>query len=170
MSILNTIRENKGQTLLEVMVGLSIAILIISAIVVSVINALNNEQFGVSQNQATQLAQEGVDYFRDLSQSDWASFITYSASSGYCLAQNSLTPETRPATGCTANAGLKREIYVELNSTSCLTPTPPVINNARVTARVKWTDGKCSGSGDALYCHKTEVISCMFKPFTNSSP
>lgn len=173
MNIYKKIINQKGQTLLEVMLALSVAILITSAIVVSIINALNNEQFGVSQNQATQLAQEGVDLFRNLSQSDWATFVTYGSSSlngkTSCLPQVNPTPSTWPGlpAGCGQNAGkFVREIKVELDV--CITP-PPANISGRVTSTVKWADTKCTGTGDAQYCHKTEVVSCMFRPYINST-
>ncbi len=165
-----------GQTLLEVMLALSIAILIVSAIVVSIINSLNNEQFGVSQNQATQLAQEGVDLFRNLSQSDWATFTSYGRldttdAISWCLPEVNPTPYSRPGlpAGCGLNPGNRfvREITIELNM--CITPTPGANISGRVTSTVKWADGKCTGTGDAQYCHKTEVVSCMFRPYINSN-
>ncbi|MEK7559177.1 MAG: hypothetical protein AAB521_02620 [Patescibacteria group bacterium] len=169
MNVLKAINQ-KGQTIVEVAVALSVAIVIVSAIVVSIINALNNEKFGVNQNQATQLAQGGVDLFRDLSQSDWVTFTTYSAAAGYCLPQINPTPQLK-AGPCIPNAGsntnLVREIKVELNA--CISPTPAVPNNGRVTSTVRWADTKCTDSANP-YCHKTEVVSCMFKPFINSSP
>ena len=168
--------RQKGQTLLEVMLALSIAILIVSAVVASILNALNNEQFGVSQNQATQLAQEGVDLFRNLSQSDWATFTNYGRRDttdaiSWCLPQVNPTPIPL-GSGCAPNAGnndrFVREIKVELNS--CITPTPGITNiSGRVTSTVKWGDGKCTGTGDDQYCHKTEVVSCMFRPYINST-
>lgn len=176
MNIFRKITNQKGQTLLEVMVALSIASLIVSAIVVSIINALNNEQFGVNQNQATQLAQEGVDLFRNLSQSDWSSFVGYGNSDGtprsWCLPQVNPTPAVKPAGGCSRNAGNNnifiREVKIELNS--CITPTPGITNiSGRITSTVKWADGKCIGTGDTQYCHQTQVVSCMFRPYINST-
>lgn len=174
MKIFKKIINQKGQTLLEVMLSLSVAILIASAIVVSIINALNNEQFGVSQNQATQLAQEGVDIFRNLSQSDWASFVSYGNVDGtainWCLPQVNPTPIPL-GSGCNPNAGnnnrFVREIKIELNR--CITPTPGANISGRVTSTVKWADTKCTGTGNAQYCHKTEVVSCMFRPYINST-
>lgn len=168
MNILKNINSQKGQTLLEAMLALSIAILIVSAVVVSIINALNNEKFGVSQNQATQLAQEGVDLFRNLSQSDWASFVGYGGD--WCLPQVNPIPGSKIGGKCDANAGpagnFVREIKVELNA--CITPTPAVPNNGRVTSTVRWADTKCTDSLNP-YCHKTEVVSCMFRPYINSN-
>ncbi|MEK7572977.1 MAG: hypothetical protein AAB531_00985 [Patescibacteria group bacterium] len=174
MNVLKAINQ-KGQTIVEVAVALSVAVVIVSAIVVSIINALNNEKFGVSQNQATQLAQGGVDLFRDLSQSDWVTFTSYGSASlnglTSCLPEvNPIPPGARHAIGCSPNAGNNtyvREINVELNV--CVTPTPGVINSARVKSTVRWADTKCTDSANP-YCHKTEVVSCMFKPFVNSSP
>lgn len=175
MNIFKNIISQKGQTLLEVMLALSIAILIVSAIVVSIINALNNEQFGVSQNQATQLAQEGVDLFRNLSQSDWVAFKNYgypdtTTARVWCLPQANPTP-TPLGSGCVPNAGnnnrFVREIKVEMNS--CITPTPGITDiSGRVTSTVKWADTKCTDSQNP-FCHKTEVVSCMFRPYINSS-
>ena len=168
MILKKNIFTQKGQTLLEVMVAMSIAILIISAVVISIINALNNQQFGINQNQATHLAQEGTDIFRNLAQSNWESFKSYGNSTApvtRCLPQVNPTPG--PAGGCTTlNAGspLKfiRQVKIELNQ--CNSGSTDI--SGKVTTTVSWIDGKCPAG---VYCHKTEVASCMFRPYINST-
>ena len=160
-----------GQTLLEVLVALGIAIVIASAIVVAVIFSLNNEQFGISQNQSTHLAQEGLDIFRNLSQTDWNKLAGYN-SVDYCLPQvSNPIPSPKPgiAPWCIPSAGnFVREIKFEPNL--CIFPTPATTLNVKVTSSVRWTDGKCLGTGDLKYCHQVQLVSCMFKPLSSSTP
>jgi len=155
-----------GQTLLEVMIALGAATLVMSAIVVVVISSLSNEQFGISQNQATHFAQEGLDVIRNTSQSDWGTFATYNGY--YCLPENGTVPTPRTEPSCSQNLSpsFVREIRIERNN--CVSPTPPTTTNGKVTAYVKWSDGKCPVLDQ--YCHKVELTSCFFKPITVSYP
>ena len=155
--------SEKGQSILEVMIALAAATIIITAIVAAVISALSNEQFSIGQNQATQFAQEGLDSMRNLSQTDWNTFVNYPQYN--CLGKNETIPTQRSGTICPENmdtGSFIREIWIESNS--CTSPTPPSLLNTKVTSVVKWADGKCMGAGDEQYCHKVELISCYFRP------
>lgn len=56
----------KGQTLIEVLVALSIGILVIGALSIGMIVSIRNSQFSQSQLQATRYAQEGIDLVRNI--------------------------------------------------------------------------------------------------------
>jgi Tfp pilus assembly protein PilV len=172
-SILNSqfsiLKSQSGQSLVEVLIALAVGIIIIGAMVMVVISSLNNEQFGTSQNQSTQIAQEGLDIMREASQSDWNSFATNNLTN-YCLSENStnLVPRSSFTPGeCPQNVGTYvREITIIFNG--CTAVTPPPTTNAKVTSRVKWTDGKCTTSTN-IFCHQVELSSCFFKPSTGGA-
>lgn len=99
-------RKNQlGQTLLEVVIALATAIVVISAMAVIVVSSLNNAQFSKNQNQATQYAQQGIEFLKNLSDTDWASFAA-SPTGNYCLSPlSSKLPEDAHQTVARAGTG-----------------------------------------------------------------
>lgn len=57
---------NRGQTLVEVIVVLTVGILIIGALTFAIISSLRNAQLAKNQTQATKLAQEAVEKVRSV--------------------------------------------------------------------------------------------------------
>ena len=172
----------KGQTLVEVLVALSSAVIIITAITILVISSLNNAEYGKNQNLATQYAQEGMEIIRKIRDSDPQTF--YGIADGqYCLDRNSTTLQAKIASGnqvrlsgCPHGATdpkenvdgiFSREVILEANvgdcNTAVPTPTPtppPAQGNIKVTVLVSWTDGKCT---TGILCHQSKLISCFSK-------
>ncbi len=62
--------DKRGQTLIEVIVVITIGILVIGALVFATIAGLRNSQFAKNQVQATKLAQEGLERMRTLRDRD----------------------------------------------------------------------------------------------------
>ncbi len=147
----------KGQSLLEVMVALAAASMIIAAVVGAVVSALNNEQYGTSQNQATQYAQEGLDIIRNSSQADWNAFMLQIGE--YCLNEDGTVPSSPPCIESIAHS--IREIRIDHNLCG-ITPYPDPPTNAQVASVVKWSDGKCPAG--TQYCHQVKLVSCFYKP------
>lgn len=145
-------RNQKGQSLIEALIALGAAAVIVSAIAVAVITAVNNSDFSKNQNLATQYAQQGMDILRQKSESNWQSFSAYGGN--YCLNQDSttLTPQ---GVACPKNISnfFVRQITISQNSSSCST-------NAKVSVSVAWTDGKCTSSAN-VYCHAVVLDSCL---------
>lgn len=56
--------NNKGQTLMELIVVISVSIIVIGGLVFAIISSLRNAQFSKNQSQATKLAQEGIERVR----------------------------------------------------------------------------------------------------------
>lgn len=151
--------SQKGQSLLEVMVALAAASMIIAAVVGAVVSALNNEQYGTSQNQATQYAQEGLDIIRNSSQADWNAFVSQNGE--YCLNEDSTVPAAKTTESCPESAGHSiREIRIDYHLCG-ITPYPADPFNVQVTSVVMWSDGKCPGNN--LYCHQVKLVSCFYK-------
>lgn len=62
--------KEKGQTLVEVLVALTVGIVVIGALAIATIVSLRNSQFSQNQLLATKLAQEGLDLVRTLRDRD----------------------------------------------------------------------------------------------------
>lgn len=56
--------DQKGQTLIELIVVISVSVIVISALVFVTIASLRNAQFSRNQAQATKLSQEGIEKVR----------------------------------------------------------------------------------------------------------
>lgn len=56
--------SEKGQTLIELIVVISVAAIVVGALVFAIIASLRNAQFSKNQSQATKLAQEGIEKVR----------------------------------------------------------------------------------------------------------
>lgn len=162
-------KKQSGQTLLEALIALATAVVIISAMTVIVLSSLSNAQFSKNQNQATQYAQQGIEFLKNLSQSNWATFNSYNGS--YCmLADNSLPQKVGGS--CGQNLGIfSREAilnqYAAGNANiDCL---PTSVARAKVTVSVGWSDNKCT-SATNVYCHKIPLISCIYNSTSIPAP
>lgn len=58
--------SQKGQSILEIIITLSILGLILGSLVIVIVNSLKNSQFSKNQSQATKLAEEGLDSVRTM--------------------------------------------------------------------------------------------------------
>ncbi len=143
----------RGQTLIEAIVALTIAVAIIAAIAIAVISSLSNSEFTRSQNQANQYASEALGFVRGIRDSSWSKFKTYS-SIYYCFSGGAVDLSKRTGSDCGDNIGVfSREIDIEHDSSFCS-------NASRVTIIVSWNDNKCQNTSD-LRCHKVRLISCL---------
>lgn len=145
--------NEKGQSLVEALVALAAAAVIVSAIAIAVITSVNNSDFSRNQNTATQYAQEGIEILRNLSQTNWANFSTFSGT--YCLAQDSTTLTIPSGASCTQNVATNyvRQVVITQGSGSCS-------GNTKVAVTVSWSDGKCTSSSNP-FCHTVVLDSCL---------
>lgn len=167
---LSFLKKEDGQTLLEALVALGTSVTIISAIVIAIIIALSNAQYGKNKNLATQYAQEGMEIVRQKRSNDWKNFKDLSGS--YCLDKNStILREKNPASinGCYSVIGdpvnnvdnFARQIDIG-DSNSCNPPGGlPAINARKITVIVSWNDSKCTDRTTDLFCRKVELVSCL---------
>lgn len=165
--------NQKGQSLVEALIALGVATIVVSAMAVAAITAVNNSDFSKYQNLATHYAQQGIEILKQQSQTYWT---TFSAQAGqapgnlYCLAQND-TALGSVQTSCpqqnikdqNGKLFFVRDVTLtQLSYIPNLTPGPayPACNGiVQATVRVSWTDGKCSSATD--YCHKVSLKSCF---------
>jgi Tfp pilus assembly protein PilW len=110
--------NEKGQTLIEVLVGLAAGVIVIGAITIVTINALNNAQFSENQNLATEYAQQAMENMRNMRDTDYGNFSLLSGA--YCMGKVctnlnntnlSVNPNdsyccTAPVSGCGQNVGI----------------------------------------------------------------
>lgn len=128
-----------GQTLIEVLVALSAAIVVLSSITYLVLTSLNQAVGSKNRALAAQYAQEGMERAKVQSGS-------LTIGSRYCVGSTGVFSSG----ACSAaNLGIfKREVYVE--GTSCGTLK-------KVSVTVSWTDSKCT----AAFCQKVAETSCL---------
>lgn len=141
----------KGETLIEVLIALTIAVVVVTAIAVLGVSSLNNAQFIKSQDQSTKYAQEGMEVVRNIRNSDYVSFRNYTGT--YCLGKGQTTLGAA-RTSCAS----KNIDNVFIRSVLIQQDAGCGVNLARATVRVAWTDGKCA---TGVYCHKSDLTSCF---------
>lgn len=169
-------RKDSGQTMIEVVVAFGTAVLVLAAVSVAVLSALQNAQFSKNQKLAENYAIEGIEIARHKRDANYAEFLGYEGNN--CLDGDGYW-SSMPDGGCEkfGNDIFVRQIEIIRDDDACKTaPTPPGTSGtiAKVTAYVLWSDskctchGSCAGSvaseaeaGNNLYCHKSEVSTCL---------
>jgi type II secretory pathway pseudopilin PulG len=156
--------NNYGQTLIEALIALGVSIVVIAAIALAVLTAMNNVTFSKNQNLATGYAQQGMDILRQQSESDWTTFDNTCLVTGYpctyCLDQGAIVLGS-DCTSTNINSFFLRKVKIEHLGSGCLT-------GDKVTVIVSWRDGKCTDASN-LYCHNVTLNSC-FTEINNVPP
>lgn len=106
---------NSGQTLMEMVAALGVAVVIIVALSIVVVRAIRSTQIAKNQSIATKLTQEALEGVRTIrDQSGWQQFSAYTAESGTCYKVNStsvvLETTTCPETLTGELSQFKRQI------------------------------------------------------------
>lgn len=175
----------KGQSLLEVLLGLALASIVIGAITITILSSLNNAQRSRDQNTATQFAQQGLEGMRQFRNNKEQQFRTFGNQSAdgitYCfdLACTELSSTAGPPCGqapsmtagsCGENLAAPRFSRVvrvkkspALGVTDVCLPiatqrTQPTENYIQVESIVTWQDGQCPSG---RYCHETRLTTCL---------
>ena len=81
-------KNNSGQTLFEVVVGLAVVGIVLIALASLSVQSVGNTNFSVSKSQATRLTQEGSEWIRNQRDLDWdnlANRVNVGGQSTYCL-------------------------------------------------------------------------------------
>lgn len=151
-------KANSGQTLVEAIIALSVLMIVLSASSIVVISALNNTTFLKNQNEANKLAQQLIEYIRNIKTNDYSTFKGWTGN--YCVGDPSVDGTynfNSSATCDTPNIGnFVREVNFSDTDTDCLISAG--VFGTRVRVRTKWSSGKCS-SGE--FCHMSEIITCF---------
>ncbi|MEK7577028.1 MAG: hypothetical protein AAB492_00235 [Patescibacteria group bacterium] len=77
------LRKSSGQSLIEILLMISLVVVLVTSIVVGSTVSLRNQQISGSKDQALRYAQQGVEIVRALRNADWTSFQLYSGS--WCM-------------------------------------------------------------------------------------
>lgn len=140
-----------GQSLVEVLISLSIAIAVLSAITVAVVYSLRNAQFSKNQNLATHYASQGMEVIRQIRDTK-SSLNGYSG--GYCLPEGATTLNPSSIPPCGQNVSIySREVSIEA------APECTGTDSYKVTVKVSWWDNACGATSN--FCHKAQLISCL---------
>ncbi|CAN5157671.1 hypothetical protein BH11PAT1_BH11PAT1_3140 [soil metagenome] len=148
----------KGQTLIEVLVALGVAVVVMTAISSAVITGLNNSQYSKLQNQATQYAQQGMEQmqnYRDAKSLHEFTGTTYKCLNAGCnpvtdIGASCFTDTTAAAVCPLIDNNFSRKVIAVHGVASCG-------GNVQINVKVEWSDGKCG----ATPCHRVDVSSCM---------
>lgn len=161
----------KGQSLLEALVALAAAVVVITAITTAVVAALRNAQTSRNQDQAAQLAQEGMEYMRQARSQYYDQFKTIALSPPAppkCLSDAGVSQQPSlgltPIGNCsTPNVGKTfiRFISFNVNPNNCKSPGG-LDKSVLITVTVEWAEGYCDSSDP--YCAKSQLVSC-FTPY-----
>lgn len=152
--------NQRGQTLLELVVALGIGLIIVSAVTVAVLTSLSNAQFNRDQSLAISYAQEGMENVRKVRDQRWSTFSSLNGT--YCIGKSNPFPSGSGVTSCTTvNIGTTFIREAVLGNGSCENPSREVL------VRVKWRDGKCAAN---VFCHKVELKSCLNNLYVVPTP
>ncbi|HUD44197.1 MAG TPA: hypothetical protein VMR41_01510, partial [Patescibacteria group bacterium] len=160
-----------GQTLIEVVVGIAVATFIIISLTNMTLSSYKNVSSSESQSNASSLAQQGIDFMRNLHDSNYALFTSYVPGT-YCLDQatvknnNALASCSPPAAIPTitvnnstyTNIGSYQRI-VDLKSNTSACTSVNSSQNVQVTVTVSWNDKSCSSTSS--YCHNSQLTTCL---------
>lgn len=161
-------RLQAGQSLLEILLAFGVSILVLSAVIVGIITSLSNAQTSKNQNLANAYAQEGMAVVRQLRDSSWPSFTSDVDQNYYCLPKDAIVLNAYDGSSCITKEKLGgifvRSVILIHRSSDCS-------NGSKAIITVSWADSKCpSGTGDSIYCHKVQLITCFSNINQKQSP
>lgn len=84
-------KDEKGQSLFEVLLALAVAALIIIAIVALATTSIRNARFSRNQSLTTRYAQEAIEWLRGQRDEDWDTFAPRALTPLWCLKSLSWT-------------------------------------------------------------------------------
>lgn len=156
---------NTGQSLVEVVVGLALAILVLGGLINAVVTSLRNSNFAKSQATATKLGQQRMEWVRiNRDAFGWSNFPklygTQTYFSGGCYSMTDSPPVLNyDATTCVGQDPkiISTTIFAEKILISDIDCGGGDICRKQVTVSIFWTDGTCQ----LPYCHKSELISYL---------
>ncbi len=165
------LNKYKGQTIIEVVVALGAGIIVLSAMTMAVVTALNNASQSTNESQATLVAQQGIEVMRNMRNNNYAALAGLQNNT-YCLADSctSVTSSSNSSCGlqitaCPVNVDNKyiRKVELRHNNSACLaanvTPVPGS-KQTYVNVIVSWTDSKCQNPSNR-YCHSVALNTCL---------
>lgn len=156
--------NQSGQSLLEVIIALGIAVAIIISFTSATINAVRNAQFAKNQNQATKLAQETIEIIRTIRDQDklvtatapWSSLWTTNMNSlqisgyrGTCYLLNKTNFTMSPILGADSCNNSNDEIVEDIFKRKInITDDGTILTKKTISVKISWFDNKGTHSAD----------------------
>lgn len=170
--------DNKGQSLMELVIGLGLVAIVAGAIAITTTNSLKNSQFSKNQIQATKIAQENLEKVRTIKNTNFG-LCTSAQGSGNCSMWSDVWGHPffgKVSTTCVAAVGCTYIIVSPCNVTTtsgveskpfCLRYSATranladgftsqiiiedeAVNQKKVTSRVFWSDSSGEHSSDLV--------------------
>jgi Tfp pilus assembly protein PilV len=167
-------KKNAGQTLIEVLIGLSASAVVMAAIATATLSALSNSDYTRNQNLATNYAQQGMEIVKNLQSIDYGTFS--SLNGVYCFADtcNEIDGDpTHTGQSCAKISGSRcpgilnvhgsfiRTVEVHAGDSEAATCNETgSTDNIKINVIVAWNDQKCTDRTN-LYCHNVTISSCF---------
>ncbi len=139
----------QGQSLVEVVIALSVIAIVVTGIATTVTTALSNNQFTQLQSLATDYSEEGMEIVREIRNSDYEEFATKSGA--FCIGEDNRL-QAGECSGENIEGVFMRSVGVE-QSPAC------AVDVSRVTVTTAYTSGKCRPQG--ALCHESKLVTCM---------
>ena len=160
---INQAAGSRGQTLVEVLIAIGVAVIVVSSMTIAVTTALSNAAYSKDQSLAAQYAQEGMELVTSEKNAD---FQTFSNLFGrYCMANCSSNISTcfqnphASDSDCAPNINNKLFIrQIDILRVGSPSLKLKCVSSIQATVSVLWTDGKCNAGA---YCHTVSLVSCF---------
>ena len=148
-----------GQTLIEVIVALSVVLLILAAIAVAVTTSVSNSTYLKNHNLASKHAQDGMEYIRHLYENQENFFEAYPEGAEYFMDDKNDIKQGFFVLN--VDDQFVRKVNFQ-SGVNCNTDAVLDGSEVRVTVSVFWSSGKCQGEDiEDRYCHKSELVTCF---------
>lgn len=158
--------NQKGQTILEVLLAFSILAIIVTSITIASVVSLSNTDLSRDQNLAAEYSEGGMEMMRQVRDIDYQNFTKLSGH--YCLPITCSSygscsqAQTALATACpTPTNGFIRDVNIikpSASSNTCQNPLDSV-KSTQLTVTTSWNNNTCNASNP--YCKQTIIISCL---------
>jgi type II secretory pathway pseudopilin PulG len=154
-------KKQKGQTLLEVLTALGVAVVVIVALSILAVSALRNAQHAKAQAEATKFVNEAIEEVRAVrDQRGWSTFSSFSVTPpDNCYSVTSSTPLNLVSVSCggspiVGSTQFTREIKLDGKDVTGGPSEPgcPIGNTCpgrMITVSVFWTDAYGSNTSQA---------------------
>lgn len=167
--------NNRGQTLVEALIALSIIVVIMSGTTIALVSSLNNAGFVKSQNQVNKISQQGMEYIRDQIVNN--NMYTAYTTSPYrdttrCMGPNFNIDTAYSITSLPVDSFCLSQIIdgkflrtVAFWTSRCAPGSSGAAdfnNGLQVTVTTYWSDSKCNTN--RKYCHNQQIVSCFINP------
>lgn len=129
-------RNQKGQSLFEVVFAVGMSALIITAVVVLAANALSNSTFSKNKALAGRFTQEAVEWLRSQRDENWDNFYTRTLTTTWCL------PDVDWAEAKVGICGVADTILANSNFRREVNFTEIDASNIETKIKVYWEDGR----------------------------